>query len=235
MSVAAPGAVVNEPAFGVPSPPRDLDTLARAHGDHSTDRSGPSGDQPPPRGAGSTDPRLPTGPRWAAGRVRARGAALPRRRLLGAGRLPRCRGVLRDQRVPHHDPADRGVRPRRRRRSRPVLGPAGAPTLAGAVRPHRGRRRLLGGLRARHRGPATRRHRRRAHLHDQLVPDLLASVLLRGPRTALDVAPLVVVGGRGAVLHRLAARLRRRHRPRRGQGPPPRGTDPAGRARPARC
>ena len=136
--------------------------------------------------------------------------ALPRGRRLDAGRLPRRRRLLRDQRLPDHLAAARRVPARRPHPARPLLGAAGAAAAARGRRPDRGDDGRRGDRRARpHRRPA-RRRARLARLRRQLALHLRPPVLLRPVPAALALPPPLVALGRGAVLPLLAARLRRR-------------------------
>ena len=76
--------------------------------------------------------------RRSAGTGGARGLLLPRERRLDAGRLPRRRRLLRDQRLPDHLAAAARVPPRRPRPARPLLAAAGAAAAAGGRRADRG-------------------------------------------------------------------------------------------------
>ena len=82
----------------------------------------PNIDEPPPtergfrRRAREHPAAIHPRPRRPAGDRGHRGPALPRRYQLDAGRVPRRRRVLRDQRLPHHDAAARRA-PQPRRRS----------------------------------------------------------------------------------------------------------------------
>ena len=106
-------------------------------------------------------------------------------------------------------------------RPAPLLAAAGPPAAARPVRRDPGHRRVYTVLVlpdevARLRGDVIAA----LDLHDQLVPDLLAAVVLRGRRPAVAAAPPLVAGGGGAVLHRLADRLRLRSCAGSGQGRP---------------
>ena len=119
--------------------------------------------------------------------------------------------------------------------ARRLLDPSSAAVVAGAVR-DADRGQPVG----RGAGPlaADRSARRRVvggPVHQQLVADLAAHVLLREVRAALAAQPPVVAGGRGAVLSDLAvaAAARTEVRPRapaadEGQGPPAPGRCDAG-------
>src|SRR5207342_3067130 len=145
-------------------------------------------------------------PRWAASARGGRGAALPRRRLVGAGRLPGGRCLLRPQRVPDHEPAAGRMARRRADRVAGVLGPAGASAPPGAVPRPRCRRGLRRGDRGAGRARASAKRRPHgSRVRRQLGPDLLAPVVLRVVRCAVTPAAHVVTRDRGAVLPRVAA------------------------------
>ena len=130
---------------------------------------------------------------------------LPRQPLVVARRVPRRRGVLRDQRLPDHAAADRRGRAQRVtstskqfwiRRARRLL-PALFVMLLG-------RRRLHRAVLQPRPGVDPRRPDRRALLRQQLVPDLGRRGLHRR-RGVRAVAPPLVARRRGAVLPAVAA------------------------------
>src|SRR5215212_823058 len=138
---------------------------------------------------------------------RDRRAPLPCRDLLAAGRLPRGRGLLRPQRLPHHRPPARGVADEGFGRREGVLDEAREEAPAGALPLDRGDARLRRGVLARRgRGPAQRRLSR-VRVRDQLVPRPRPGVLLRGRGEALALETSLVARGRGAVLRLLATGL----------------------------
>ena len=133
-----------------------------------------------------------------------RGAALPRRRPVVEGRVPRRRRVLRDQRLPDHLPAARRLREPRPHRPRAVLVPPGPAPVPGAVRDARGGEPLRRALPPRRARAAPRRGGRRALLRRELVPDLPRPVVLPGGGPPAAAAARVVAGGGGAVLPAVA-------------------------------
>ena len=78
------------------------------------------------------------GDRRPAGAGGGGGASLPLGTGLAAGRLPRRRSVLRDQRLPDHFAADRRPPQHGARQPRRVLAKAGAAAAAGCVHADRG-------------------------------------------------------------------------------------------------
>ena len=80
---------------------------------------------------------------------------------LVARRVPRRRGVLRDQRLPDHAAADRRARAHRPGQPGPVLAAAGPPAAAGAVHAADRGHDLHRAVPARRARPAARRRRRR--------------------------------------------------------------------------
>ncbi len=119
------------------------------------------------------------------------------------GWVPRRRGVLRHQRVPHHAAVDRRTRAPRSRRSRPVLE-ASCPSSAAAIvrAAHRpGRVHELAS--ANTDGSHPRRFRRRHLVRQQLVPDR-GRPGLHGKRGVRPAATPVVARRRGTVLPDLA-------------------------------
>ena len=140
------------------------------------------------------------------GSGRSRRSRLPRRPSLGSRRLPRRRRLLRPQRLPHHQPAPRGVACPRRHRPLRVLGATGPPAPAGAV-PHAHRRRRLCRRLRRARGAreAPRRRPRHDRLRGQLAAHIHRPVLLRPVLRPLSSPPHLVAGDRGAVVRGLAA------------------------------
>ena len=154
-------------------------------------------------------PALRARTRRPAGAQRHRGAAVPRRDHVDAGRLPRRRRLLRDQRLPHHVAAPRGGPQQGPRQPGPVLPAPGAPPAPGAV-PRAGQRVAVQHHLPARRGPcAARRRRRGARLRDELVADRSAPVLHRRAGTATAPAPPVVTRGGGAVLPGVADAARR--------------------------
>ncbi len=144
---------------------------ARQNGSDDHDHPGP-GDAP-------TSTRLPTRARRAARRQRDGGHPVPRRGVVDARRVPRCRGVLRRLGLPHHRAAARGAQRHRRDRPAPVLDPSSPSTAAGALpAARRGLGRLPAGLAGRRRADG-RRRARSADLRQQLVADPARRVLLR--------------------------------------------------------
>ena len=110
--------------------------------------------RPSPTARGPRDPvalRVPTGARRRARLRCRRRAPLPRRRALGAWWIPRCRRLLRVERLPHHVVARDRVEPVRDHRPEGVLDPAG-PALAAGPRSraggHRGVRRGVRAVRS---------------------------------------------------------------------------------------
>src|SRR5215208_6649021 len=138
---------------------------------------------------------------------RDRRAPLPRWDLLAAGRLPRGRGLLRPQRLPHHRPAAYGVADTGFGRREGVLDEAREEALAGALPLDRGDARLRCGVLARGGCGAAQRRPGRVRVRDQLVPRPRPGVLLRGRGETLALEAPLVSGGRGAVLRALAAGL----------------------------
>ena len=158
----------------------------------------------PPRGRRGAPPALHAGGRRPAGPRRGGGRGLPRGGGVAAGRLPRRRRLLRDQRLPDHVAAA-GRAPgagsidlvrfwmRRARRLLPAVFVMIAVVLAAMLVLHPDE---VGRLRGAVAAPALRR---------ELVPDLRRPVVLRGVRPAAAVPPPVVAGGGGAVLPAVAA------------------------------
>src|SRR5437763_7400514 len=122
--------------------------------------------------------RVPARARWAPGARRARRTPVPRRRELGAGRVPRRRRLLRAERLPHHLTPRRRMANPRPNRLRGVLGPPGA-TAPPCAPPRRHRRRRVRRVR-RASGRAGADPRRRARLiavRRQLAPAVRIVVL----------------------------------------------------------
>ena len=112
-----------------------------------------------------------------SGHLGDRRAAVPRRRLVDPGRVPRRRGVLRHQRLPDHALLleESGTRTARIDRG-PLLAAAGPGACCRRCSPCSWPSSLYAvAVPARRGGQAARRRRRRPHLRHQLVPDLLAS------------------------------------------------------------
>ena len=139
-----------------------------------------------------------SGSRRRARPGRARRARLPPRPRLGGRRLPRRRGVLHPQRLPHH-PAPAGrADPHGARRRLGVHEGAGA---AAAARARHVRARHAGPVRlARAHGGAAGRRAGLAALRPELAPRAGGPAVLRGVRAAVAAAaPVVAVGGGAAV------------------------------------
>ncbi len=123
---------------------------------------------------------------------------------MDAGRLPRRRGVLRHQRLPHHAPADRGAHSQLHHLAAHLLDaprPSAAPRAVHAARRRVGRRAALlprGGPQPGGAGLVG------AVLRHQLVLHHLRPVVLRPRRTAAGLPAPLVAGDRGAVLPPLA-------------------------------
>src|SRR5262249_27383269 len=131
--------------------------------------------------------------------------ALPRRRDVDAGWVPRRRPLLRVERLPHHDAAARRVGSERPHRATRLLGsprapsPPGARARAGGYRPVR--------IRVRGSRPALRHPRRlvrRDRLRRELALRLLGPELLPAVQRAVAVPAHVVTRDRGTVLPALA-------------------------------
>ena len=121
-------------------------------------------------------------------------------------RVPRCRGVLRHQRVPDHAAADRGVLPLVAHLAGQLLDAPGPPAAPGAVPPARRRVRRGAPVLPRRGGQPGGAGLVGALVRHQLVLHLLRAVVLRPGRTSARVPAPVVAGDRGAVLPRVAAR-----------------------------
>ncbi len=177
---------------------------------------------------------LPAGDRRPPGSSRARRVLLPRRRQLDAGRLPRRRRLLRDQRLPDHLAAAARVPRAGQRAAGPLLAAPGAAAAAGGRRPDRGDDDRRRDPRARPDRRPARRRDRLALLLRQLALHLRRRLLLRTVPGAVAVHPPLVALGRGAVLPLLAAGLRRRDeavRPRPAAARRPRRRARLGRSR----
>src|SRR5262249_35479947 len=78
-------------------------------------------------------PGLHAGARRRPGPRGGRRPPVPRRRLVGTGRVPRGRRLLRPQRLPDHEPPSRRMAERGPDRVVGVLGPPGPAPAPGAV------------------------------------------------------------------------------------------------------
>ncbi len=143
--------------------------------------------------------------RRSARAVAHRGAALPRRRVVGGRRVPGRRVVLRPLRVLDHLASHRGVAHVLSHPAARLLGPSRATTSSGALRTRRGGRRLLHARR-----PAARDSRAQgqrdgnAALRRELAPDRHRQRLLHRHRPDVAAPAHLVPGDRGAVLPAVA-------------------------------
>src|SRR5829696_7611400 len=144
-------------------------------------------------------------PRRPARARRHRRTPLPRRGALDPRRLPRGRGLLRYQRLPHHRAAARRVAPEGSYRPEDLLAQAREEAPPGALRVARGHPGLRRSLLAR-RGRGAARRRSGCHrVRDQLVSDLRPGVLLRGGQRSFAATTPLVARRRRTVLPDLAA------------------------------
>src|SRR5918992_2574982 len=148
---------------------------------------------------------LQSRPRRLARVRRHRRTPLPCGPGLDPWRLPRGRGLLRYQRLPHNRAPARGVAPEGLHRPKDLLAAAREEAPPRALRVASGYPGLRRGLPAWRGSGAARRCAGCFRVRDQLVSDLGAGVLLRSRRASFAATTSVVARRRRAVLPDLAS------------------------------